>query len=136
MKGHKSLAFRLVISSAVWSLIVLAVAGFLLTQLFRTSVERNFDARLGSFLDVLLASVELDEKGRLVNQRPLPDAQFSLPLSGWYWQVSPHKGKVEQSIASESLLEQRLPVEQSLTSARTAIKPSFRLRSGPSPYRT
>ena len=98
---------------------MLAVAGFLLTQLFRTSVERNFDARLGSFLDVLLASVELDNKGRLVNRRPLPDAQFSLPLSGWYWQVSPHKGQVEQSIASESLLEQRLPVEQSLTSARS-----------------
>lgn len=98
---------------------MLTVAGFLLMQLFRTSVERNFDARLGSFLDVLLVSVELNKQGQLVNRRPLPDAQFSLPLSGWYWQVLPQRGQVEHSIGSESLLEQRLPVEQSLKSARS-----------------
>ncbi len=119
MKGHKSLAFRLVASSAIWSLVVLAVAGVLLAQLFQTSVERNFDARLQSLMDGLLASVELGTDGKLVNTRPLPDAQFTLPLSGWYWQVSTQAGSgQEQSIASESLLEQRLPVKQSLTASR------------------
>ncbi|MCP5083207.1 MAG: sensor histidine kinase [Alphaproteobacteria bacterium] len=95
------------------------MAGFLLAQLFRTSVERNFDARLQSLLDGLLANVELGADGKLVNTRPLPDAQFTLPLSGWYWQVSSQAAGGEvQSIASESLLEQRLPVEQSLTASR------------------
>ncbi len=120
MKGHKSLSFRLVASSAIWSLVVLAVAGVLLAQLFRTSVERNFDARLQSLLDGLLANVELDSGGKLSNIRALPDAQFTLPLSGWYWQVSPQAGSgTDQSITSESLLEQRLPVKQSLTASRT-----------------
>ncbi len=120
MKGHKSLSFRLVASSAIWSLVVLAVAGVLLAQLFRTSVERNFDARLQSLLDGLLANVELDAGGKLSNIRALPDAQFTLPLSGWYWQVSPQAGSgTDQSITSESLLEQRLPVKQSLTASRT-----------------
>ncbi len=120
MKGHRSLAFRLVASSAIWSLIVLAVAGFLLSQLFRDSVEKNFDARLNSLMDALLAVVELDASGQLINSRPLPDAQFSLPLSGWYWQVSPQTGKVATAIGSASLLEQRLPVDQSLGSARSS----------------
>ncbi len=120
MKGHNSLAFRLVASSAIWSLVVLAVAGFLLAQLFRTSVERNFDARLQSLMDALLASVELDTAGKLKNNQPLPDAQFSLPLSGWYWQVSPQRDQKIEDIASESLLEQRLPVSQSLSSGRSS----------------
>ena len=88
----------------------MAVAGFLLAQLFRTSVEANFDARLQSLMDALLASVELDDGSKLKNNRPLPDAQFSLPLSGWYWQVSPQQNQSIDAIASESLLEQRLPV--------------------------
>ncbi len=120
MKGHNSLAFRLVASSAIWSLVVLAVGGFLLAQQFQTSVERNFDARLQSLMDALLASVELDATGKLRNNRPLPDAQFSLPLSGWYWQVFPQQGQKIEPIASESLLEQRLPVSQSLGSGRTS----------------
>ncbi len=119
MKGHKSLSFRLVASSAIWSLVVLAVAGVLLAQLFHTSVERNFDARLQSLLDRLLATVELSSDGKLKNTRPLPDAQFILPLSGWYWQVSAQAGGSSvEPITSESLLEQRLPVEQSLTVSR------------------
>ena len=87
---------------------------------FRTSVERNFDARLQSLLDGLLASVELDETGPADQQtpfagQPVLPALVGLVLAG----LAPGRRGHKQSIASESLLEQRLPVEQSLTASRS-----------------
>jgi signal transduction histidine kinase len=102
-----SLAFRLVASSATVSLIMILVAGLLLSQLFQNAVERNFDARLQAVLDGLLAAVELDEQGELTLRETLADSRFALPLSGWYWQVSATDAG-QQHLSSDSLLEQRL----------------------------
>ena len=38
----------------------------------------------------------------------IPDPRFTLPLSGWYWQVSPPKQRTLPDLASESSLEKRL----------------------------
>lgn len=99
---------RLVGAAAVLCLILLVSAGILLNQLFQAALERNFEARLRAVLDGLLATVEVAEDGSPIIQSELADTRFTLPLSGWYWQVTPPAGKNLSDLASASLLEQRL----------------------------
>ena len=103
-----SLAFRLAASAALVSIVLLVSAGLLLGYLFQQAVERNFDARLLAVLDGLLANVELADDGSLVMQGALADTRFKLPLQGWYWQITPVDGPMDEGLFSESLLEQRL----------------------------
>jgi signal transduction histidine kinase len=104
----RSLSFRLISTSAVVAIVLLVSAAFLLNYLFQAALERNFDARLRAVLDGLLANVELSADGAPGMQGQIADTRFSLPLSGWYWQVSPPKEKEVGDLASDSLLEQRL----------------------------
>lgn len=105
---HNSLALRLVVSSAIVSIVLLAAAGLLLANLFQTALERNFDARLTAILNGLLANVSVLADGSPAIESELADSRFNLPLSGWYWQVTPPAGINAESLASSSLLEQRL----------------------------
>jgi Two-component sensor kinase N-terminal len=105
VKQPNSLWFRLIASSAIISLVLLAAAGFLLAGLFQSALERNFDARLTAVLDGLLANVVLDEQGRPKIETQLADTRFALPLSGWYWQVTPVKQGAAGQLLSESLGE-------------------------------
>jgi signal transduction histidine kinase len=59
-------------------------------------------------MDGLLGNVELSPEGAPSMQVQLADTRFSLPLSGWYWQVTPSPDKRVADLASESLLDQRL----------------------------
>ncbi|MGI9483704.1 MAG: sensor histidine kinase [Hyphomicrobiales bacterium] len=119
MKGHNSLSFRLVVISAIWSIVILAITGVLLAQLFRTSIERSFDARLQTHLDGLLANIELTTENDLQIARSLPEPQFSLPFSGWYWQVLPPSGSKVDPATSISLLDQKLDLNLA-TSRKTS----------------
>ena len=110
----KSLSFRLVATSAIVAVILLVSAAFLLNYLFQAALERNFDARLRAVLDGLLANVELSQDGAPGMQGQIADTRFSLPLSGWYWQVSPPKDRNVGDLASDSLLEQRLAPDQTM----------------------
>jgi signal transduction histidine kinase len=107
-----SLSFRLIASSAVVAIVLLLSAGLLLNTLFQQALERNFDSRLRSTLDGLLANVELSEKGVPQLQGPISDNRFTLPLSGWYWQIS-LPSKMQAEIKSSSLLEKYLEVDAS-----------------------
>jgi signal transduction histidine kinase len=112
-----SLSFRLIASSAVVAIVLLLSAGLLLNTLFQQALERNFDSRLRATLDGLLANVELNEKGVPQLQGPISDNRFTLPLSGWYWQISlPTKSQAE--IKSSSLLEKYIEVDPSHLEAR------------------
>ena len=102
------------------SIVLLAAAGILLASLFNAALERNFDARLRAVLDGLLANVEIGQDGAPTLSQQLADTRFSLPLSGWYWQVEPPPGSKLADLASESLLEQRLRPEADLLAARDA----------------
>ena len=105
----RSLSGRLIISSAIVSIILLAAAGVLLAGLFTAALERNFDARIRAVLDGLLANVEVDKSGNPQLPSQLADPRFDLPLSGWYWQITPSvPGEAKGDLASDSLLEQRL----------------------------
>ena len=102
-----SLAFRLIASSAAVALVLLVVAAFLLNTLFQQALERNFDQRLRATLDGMLANVELSPQGAPRLQGPISDNRFTLPLSGWYWQITPPDTS-SNDLASGSLLEQRI----------------------------
>lgn len=104
---RNSLAFRLVMSSAIVSVVLLVSAALLLANLFQTALERNFDQRLSAVLDGLLANVTVNGEAPAIESE-LADTRFSLPLSGWYWQITPADGKDGADLASSSLLEQRL----------------------------
>jgi signal transduction histidine kinase len=103
-----SLSFRLIFTSALVAIVLLVSAAFLLASLFQSALERNFDARLRAILDGLLANVELGTDGAPGMDGQISDPRFTLPLSGWYWQVSPPKDKALGELASESSLEKRL----------------------------
>ncbi len=102
-----SLAFRLLASSTAIAIIMLVAASLLLNAIFKQALERNFDLRLKSALDGILANVALGEDGQIKLQGPVADARFSLPLSGWYWQIS-GPGSGPRLLASPSLLDQQL----------------------------
>ena len=104
---RNSLAFRLIVSSAIVAIILLVSAAVLLASLFQAALERNFDARLRAVMDGLLANVEVKRDGSPGIQNELADTRFTLPLSGWYWQVTPPKRGMAD-LASPSLLEKRL----------------------------
>jgi signal transduction histidine kinase len=90
------------------AIVLLVSAAFLLAHLFQSALERNFDARLRSILDGLLANVELGTDGAPGMEGQISDPRFTIPLSGWYWQVSPPTDKALGELASESSLEKRL----------------------------
>ncbi len=112
-----SLWFRLITSSAVLSIVLLATAAFLLNTVFHQALERNFDQRLRSGLDGVLANVELNPDGKPQLQSPVADTRFSLPLSGWYWQISEINTSAKIA-SSSSLLEQQLEPPADVLSAR------------------
>ncbi len=99
---------------------LLVAAALLLAGLFSAALERNFDARLRAVLDGLLANVEVGEGGAPVLSQQLADTRFSLPLSGWYWQVMPPPGKGLTDLASESLLEKRLMLDDVMLANRSS----------------
>ncbi|WP_342018532.1 ATP-binding protein [Methyloceanibacter superfactus] len=111
--GPKSLAFRLFASAAAWTLVVIPIAAILLVSLYRQAVERNFDARLNVYLTSLVASTTAE--GAATPQEPasLGDPIFTIPFSGWYWQIKPLKGAKRPLFISDSLLDQQLDLPSS-----------------------
>ena len=118
-----SLAFRLFASAAAWTLVVLPVTAVLLLSLYRQAVERNFDARLNVYLTSLIASTTAEGAKTPTAPANLGEPVFTIPFSGWYWQIKPLGGADQPLFASDSLLDQELklpsqegvPPDQTLT---------------------
>src|SRR6478736_6695268 len=104
-----SLALRLFLSATVWTVLILFVTGFVLSGLYRDSVERAFDRRLGVYLKTLIADlaspdIPIEKTGQMLGE-PL----FELPLSGWYWQVTRLDRSKPEVTSSRSLWDRGLP---------------------------
>jgi signal transduction histidine kinase len=103
-----SLALRLFLSATIWTVLILLVTGYVLSGLYRDSVERAFDRRLGVYLKTLIADIAapdipIDKTGQMLGE-PL----FELPLSGWYWQVTRLDRDKPEVTASRSLWDRAL----------------------------
>src|SRR6188508_2795961 len=104
-----SLALRLFLSATVWTVLILLVTGFVLSGLYRDSVERAFDRRLGVYLKTLVADIAAPDIPIEKTGQMLGEPLFELPLSGWYWQVTRlDRGKPEVT-SSRSLWDRALP---------------------------
>ena len=104
-----SLALRLFFSAAAWTVVMLVVAGIVLSSLYRAAVERAFDRRLNVYLRTLVADVATpDEAGERFPQS-LGEPLFELPLSGWYWQVTRLDSAKAEVRSSRSLWDSTLP---------------------------
>ena len=104
-----SLALRLFLSATAWAVCILLITGFALSSLYRQSAERAFDRRLGVYLRTLVADVASPDEGGEKFTQSLGEPLFELPLSGWYWQVTPlDPGKTDKR-ASRSLWDGGLP---------------------------
>ena len=102
-----SLAFRLFVSAAAWSIVALAAAGLILTQLYRQSVERAFDERLDVYVKTIVAALAEETLQTPRISGNFGEPRFTIPLSGWYWQIS-RNGEIV--LASESLFGALLPL--------------------------
>lgn len=99
---RQSIAVRLFASSALWSLIILVVAGVILSSIYRTTTEHAFDERLHVYLKSLVADVAAPGD-QDAEPSGLGEPRFDLPLSGWYWQItrldkSPHEVRGSTSL--------------------------------------
>jgi signal transduction histidine kinase len=104
-----SLALRLFVSATAWAVVILLITGVVLSSLYRQTVERAFDRRLGVYLRTLVADVASPDDAGDKFPSSLGEPLFELPLSGWYWQVTrldPGKSEVR---ASRSLWDGGLP---------------------------
>lgn len=107
-----SLAGRLFYSAIVLSVLVLVIAGTILSAINRRTVVAAFDERLKLYLKVLVADVAALSDGGNVEPGNLGEPQFQIPLSGWYWQIlRVDRDSTATSVlrTSRSLFSNRLP---------------------------
>jgi signal transduction histidine kinase len=109
-----SLALRLFLSATAWTVVILLATGIVLTSLYRQTVERAFDRRLGVYLKTLVADIASPDEPPEKFPQSLGEPLFELPLSGWYWQVTRLDQPKTEVRSSRSLWDAGLPHLQDL----------------------
>jgi len=119
-----SLARRLLASAVAGLCVLLVAGGGALSWAFRRSTEAAFDDRLIALHAALVASLHVEETGRLVAESDLGDPRFERAFSGWYWQVLDERGAL--LAASRSLWDESLALpETALAAAADPGTPAF-----------
>ena len=120
----KSLTGRLLAAAGLWTILVLAGGGFVLSYAFSSYVKDDTESRLMSLLDNVIGLAEVGTDNILHFTRPLSDQNFDTPYSGWYWQIN-EKG--QEAMRSRSLWDQDLKTD--MDKARFELM----FRQGPGP---
>jgi signal transduction histidine kinase len=103
-----SLARRLVLLAAVWSILVLAVSGLVQTALFHQASVMRFDDDLHEDAESLFAGSSVDDQGQ-VDAPPLTDPAATRAYSGTYWEIAePAGGRLHALVRSRSLWDSEL----------------------------
>ncbi len=84
-----SLAMRAIVLSTIWAAISLVVIASVITSLYRNAAERNYEGLLSAHLFNLIGATAIDDKGKLSGAPELGDLRYTMPSSGWYWEVVP-----------------------------------------------
>ena len=116
-----SLALRLLISSAAWTLMILSITAAILISLCRDFLEDSFDQRLNQYLENIIAKAA--PQGTLDIRKPddVGEPLFFRPFSGAYWQIRPADSGSEPMFKSDSLAG-----ETYKTPSEIGIKPDSR----------
>ncbi|MBZ0215339.1 MAG: hypothetical protein K8F25_02200, partial [Fimbriimonadaceae bacterium] len=99
----KSLAVRLFLAAAIWSLVLLGIGAFVLSGIYRESVRKNFEDNLNLNLQTLIANVQWDAEGNIAAIGNVGEPRFNTLFSGWYWQIRQRGRPAETLHASRSL---------------------------------
>src|SRR5690606_8140175 len=103
-----SLAFRLMATAAVWTLIVLPIAGLAIDYVRQRELASAHDARLSQLLTLVIA-FSTDHGGSEPRfPRNVGEPLCEVTHSGWYWQITPlgnssGRRMVSASLASEAI---------------------------------
>ncbi len=101
-----SIRFRLLALASVL-LGAALVAGYLfIAAILEDFITRRFDAETRTIAEAVIAGASISGSGRVTVAQPPGDPRFSMPLSGWYWQLS-QDGQVVAK--SPSLFDGTLP---------------------------
>jgi signal transduction histidine kinase len=107
------------LGALVWVIFASIAGGWALSYAFRSAAQDAFDARLSSFIAVLIGLVDIDANGRLQLARPIGDPQFDQVYSGWYWLVT---DETNARLRSRSLWDLSLDVSSVPVAAVPTIK--------------
>jgi signal transduction histidine kinase len=112
-----SLAFRLFATQAVWTLLVLPIAGFIIYGLYRDDVQASFDGRLEKLVNAIAVD-SMEGRGAVPsapNNRYEP--LFEETHAGWYWQIKPIDLPDGPRLVSASLATAEIesPLEKQVT---------------------
>ncbi|MCA0199796.1 MAG: HAMP domain-containing histidine kinase [Proteobacteria bacterium] len=83
----KSLRVRFLFAALLWVSIATAVAGAVISYLYRSHLTGQFHNELDIHLVELIRLSETDEMGNPTLDRPLSDPRFQMEDSGFYWQI-------------------------------------------------
>ena len=109
LRHAQSIATRLSLSAIACSIIVLLVAGVILSNIHRRTTEQAFDQRLDAYLRAIVADVTTPGDDTRTEPGQLGEPQFELPMSGWYWQITRLDTEKPEVKTSRSLFATELP---------------------------
>ncbi len=99
----RRLSFRVVgISTLLVALALLAVS-YIIVDLYRSAIERRFDALLSAHLFSLVAGTNVSATNQLVGVPQIGDQRYRQPNTGWVWDVVPASTTVTGRLASTFL---------------------------------
>ncbi|MGQ4272474.1 ATP-binding protein [Terrihabitans sp. B22-R8] len=106
----RSLAARLLLAAALWTGVILVIAGVTLSSYNRDLVERGFDQRLYVYLKALVGDLAREADLETLDFT-VGEPRFELPLSGWYWQIGRRDVPGSEAVrrSSSSLFDRNLP---------------------------
>ncbi len=132
--GTDSLAFRLFVTSALWTMLMLPLTAGILSALYRQELERDFDTRLEIVLKLTIQTSLDDEAVEPKVPSGLGDEFANLYnslLSGYYWQIRPLDLPGARTLVSPSLLDSQLAFPEA--QAFTPAGKQFRVARGLAP---
>lgn len=126
-----SLAFRMLATSVVWTLLVLPLAGWLIYTLFRDDVQVGFDNRLINLVDGITVDSMSTAGPEPLEPPNRYEPLFEVSGSGFYWQIKPLDLPNAHVLTSLSLASGRVdsPFELKFPSDKTGK----RWRNAPGP---
>ena len=126
-----SLAFRLFATAAVWTVLVLPLAGIIIDYVHKRDVKQAFDGRLSQLLTLIIA-FSTDHGGPEPRvPRNVGEPLFELSHSGWYWQITPLESSPGKRLISASLASEELPLPSSLSINPDAYNIRWHFAKGP-----
>jgi len=106
-----SLRGRLLLGTLLWITVSVSVAGWALSDLFRTHLTRQLTSELMVHMNQLVAALSVDAQGKATLGTQPADPRLAQPYSGLYWQVDrlpPDDAQQLAAFHSRSLWDQTL----------------------------